>query len=109
MYELIWDPIIAATAILLCSLVAYGLLAAARRRTKPSPTPQKQKTYACGEELRPEEMHADSGLFFSPVRRVLRPFYRYVQTAHTGALNTYLLWIFFGLFAILVAILLTVR
>lgn len=109
MVELIWDPIIATAVILLGSLAAYGLLVAGRRIVKPKPTPEKVKTYACGEELKPEEMHADSEQFFSPVRRVLRPFYRYIQPAHTGALNTYLLWVIVGFIIILVIILLTVR
>lgn len=108
MVELIWDPIVATAAILLCSLAAYGLLRAGRKIVKPKPTPEKAKTYACGEELKPEEMHADSEQFFSPIRRVLRPFYRYIQSAHTGALNTYLLWAVVGFIIILVIILLTV-
>ena len=106
MFDIIWDPIVATAAILLCSLAVWGIMRAARRTTKSSPTPEKTKTYACGEDLKPEEMHADSGQFFSPVRRVLRPFYRYVQTAHTGVLNTYLLWEIVGFVLILAAILL---
>ena len=109
MFDLIWDPIITIAAILLCSLVVYGLIKVARRSLKPNPTADKEKNYACGEELKPEEMHADSGQFFSPVRRVLKPFYRYVQTAHTGSLNTYLLWVVVGFIIILAVVLLTVR
>lgn len=108
MFDLIWQPIIVTAAILLCSLAAYGLMAMGRKTTKPQPTPEKMKNYACGEELEPEEIHADSAQFFSAVRRVLRPFYRYVQTAHTGEINTYLLWIVVGLVVILIIILLTV-
>ncbi|MDI6643230.1 MAG: hypothetical protein QMD95_04175 [Candidatus Hodarchaeaceae archaeon] len=109
MVEWIWDPIVATAAILLGSLAAYGLLIAGRRIVKPKPTPEKVKTYACGEELKPDEIHADSEQFFSPIRRVLKPFYRYIQPAHTGALNTYLLWAVVGFIIILVIILLTVR
>lgn len=103
----IWNPIIAALAVLLCSFAAYCLLIAVRKAAKP--TTHKEKTYACGEELKPEEMHPDSEQFFSPVRRVLWPFYRYIQSAHTGALNTYLLWAAVGLIAVLIVILLTAR
>ncbi len=109
MFDLIWDPITITAAITLCTLIIYGTIAAARRKFKPSPTADKSQTYTGGEVLKPEEMHADSGQFFSPVRRVIGPFYRYVQAAHTGSLNTYLLWIFAGLVAILVIVLLTVR
>lgn len=109
MAEVIWEPIIVTAAVLLCSTVVYGLLVAGRKITKQKPTPEKMKTYACGEELKPEELHADSEQFFSPVRRVLRPFYRHVQTAHSGKLNTYLLWVTVGFIIILVVLLLTLR
>ncbi len=109
MVEFIWDPIVATAAILLISLIAYGLLRMGRKIVKPRLTPEKAKTYTCGEELKPEEMHADSEQFFSPIRRVLGSFYRYIQTAHTGVLSTYLLWVIVGFIIILVIILLTVR
>jgi hypothetical protein len=54
-------------------------------------------------------MHADSEQFFSPIRRVFRPFYRYIQAAHTGVLSTYLLWVIVGFIIVLIIILLTVR
>lgn len=109
MVEFIWEPILVAAAILLCSTVGYGLLLAGRRTTGQKPTKEKMKTYACGESLRPEEMHADSEQFFSPVRRVLRPFYQHIQSAHTGKLNTYLLWTVVGFVIILAVLLLTLR
>lgn len=105
----IWDPIVATAAILLCSLIACGLLYMGRRIVKPKSTPEKNKTYACGEELKTQEMHADSEQFFSPIRRVFRPFYRYIQAAHTGVLSTYLLWVIVGFIIVLIIILLTVR
>jgi hypothetical protein len=108
MAEFIWDPIIATAAILLGALVAYGLLRIGHKISKPRPTSEKVKTYACGEEMKPEEAHPDSEQFFSPIRRVFRPFYRYIQPAHTGALNTYLLWVVVGFVIILIIILLTV-
>ena len=104
-----WGPIIATAAILLITGVVYLILVAARRVAAPRPSAQKLATYACGEELKPEEIHSDSEQYFSPVRRVLRPFYRYIQPAHTGALNTYLLWLILGFIIILVIILLTVK
>lgn len=107
MFELIWDPIIVTASMLLITGVAYLILRAARRITSPKPSAQKLATYACGEELKPEEVHTDSEQFFSPIRRVLRHFYRYIQPAHTGALNTYLLWAVVGSVIILVIILLT--
>lgn len=104
-----WEPIVATVAILLISLIACSLLYMGRRIAKQKPTPEKNKTYACGEELKTQEMHADSEQFFSPIRRVLRPFYRYIQAAHTGVLGTYLLWVIVGLVIIIIIILLTVR
>jgi hypothetical protein len=108
MVEFVWDPIIATAAILLGAVIAGGLLYAGRKIVKPKLTPEKAKTYACGEELKPEEIHADSEQFFSPIRRILRPFYRYIQAAHTGALNTYLLWTVVGFVIILVMVMILV-
>ena len=105
----IWDPIIATAAILLGLIAAYGLLRIGHKIAKPRPTVEKMKTYACGEELKPEETHPDSEQFFSPIRRIFRPFYRYIQPAHMGVLSTYLLWVVVGFIIILVIILLTVR
>lgn len=109
MAEFIWEPVIATAAILLSSLIACGLLYMGHRIAKQRPTPEKNKTYACGEELKAQEMHADSEQFFSPICRVFRPFYRYIQAAHTGVLSTYLLWAMVGLVIILIMILLTAR
>jgi len=109
MFDFVWQPIIVTVAILLCSLATYVLLLSSHRATKAQPTPEKMKNYACGEELKPEEIHADSGQFFSAVRRVLSPFYRHVQTAHTGSVNTYLLWVVVGFVIMLAVILLTAR
>jgi hypothetical protein len=104
MVELVWNPLIATAAVLLGAATAYGLYLAGRRVTAPKPSFEKLKTYACGEELKPAEVHMDSEQFFSPVRRVLKPFYRYVQPAHTGIVSTYLLWVILGLIAIFLAI-----
>jgi hypothetical protein len=109
MVELVWDPIVATTAILLGSLVAYIILMIGHKITKPRLTPEKLKTYACGEEAKPEETHMDSEQFFSPIRRIFRPFYRYIQPAHTGVLSTYLLWVVVGFIIIVIIIMLTVR
>lgn len=108
MFGIIWDPIVATLAALLCSLAVYGFLVAMRRGMRSYPTPEKEKTYTGGEELKPEEVHAESGPFFSSVKRVLSHFYRYVQKAHTGELNTYLLWEIVGFIIILAAVLLIV-
>jgi len=109
MIEFIWEPLIATVAVLLGALAAYGFLCAGRRIIRRRPTLEKAKTYACGEEVKAEEMHPDSEQFFSPIRRVLRPFYRYVQRAHAGVLSTYLLWVVVGFIIVLIVILLTVR
>lgn len=104
-----WEPLIATAVMLLGAGIAYLILMAARRITAPKPSASKLATYGCGEEVKPDETHADSKQFYSPIHRVLKPFYRYIQQAHTGALNTYLLWVIVGLIVILVIILLTVR
>lgn len=108
MVEFIWEPVIATALMLAGAAVAYLILIATRRITAPKPSASKLKTYGCGEEVKPEETHADSKQFYSAVHRVLRPFYRYIQTAHTGVLNTYLLWVVIGFIIILAVILLTV-
>jgi hypothetical protein len=109
MVELVWDPIVATAAILLGSLVAYIILMIGHKITKPRLTTEKLKTYACGEEAKPGEAHMDSEQFFSPIRRIFRPFYRYIQPAHTGVLSTYLLWVIVGFIIIVIIIILTVR
>ncbi len=99
-----WGPIIATAALLLITAVTWLILIGGRRITKAKPTAQKIQTYACGETLKAEEVHADSEQFFSPIRRVFKPFYRYVRPEHTGILNTYLFWVVVGLIIILAAI-----
>jgi hypothetical protein len=89
---------------LLGAVVAYLLFKAGRRIVAPKPTVEKLKTYACGEVLKPEEIHVDSEQFYSPIRRVLRPFYSYVRPEHAGVLSTYLFWVVVGFIIILIAI-----
>lgn len=99
-----WGPIVVTAALLLGAAVAYLFLRGGRRIVAPKPTPEKIKTYYCGEEAKPEEVHVDSEQFFSPVRRVFKPFYRFVRPAHSGLLSAYLFWAMVGLIIILVAI-----
>jgi len=99
-----WGPIIATAALLLIAAVTWLILIGGRRITKAKPSDQKMQTYACGEVLEAEEVHADSEQFFSPIRRVFKPFYQYVRPGHTGILNTYLFWVVVGLIIILAAI-----
>lgn len=99
-----WGPIIATAAMLLIATVGGLILLGGRRITKAKPSAGKLKTYACGEELKAGEIHADSEQFFSPIRRVFRPFYRYIRPAHSGDLSTYLFWVVVGLIIILISI-----
>jgi hypothetical protein len=102
--EFIWDPLMVTAAMLLCSAVGYVILLISRMGTKPRPNPEKNRTYACGEVLKPEELHPDSAGFFSPIKKVIKPFYRRVGGAHTGDLNRYLLWIAAGLLVLFVTV-----
>ena len=104
-----WGPIIATAALLLITAVTWLILIGGRKITKANPSAQKLQTYACGETLRAEEIHPDSEQFFSPIRRVFRPFYRYVRPGHTGILSTYLFWVVVGFIVILVAIAVVLR
>ncbi len=99
-----WGPIIATAALLLITAVAWLILIGGRKITKAKPSAQKLQTYACGETLGAEEIHPDSEQFYSPIRRVFRPFYRYIRPAHTGILNTYLFWVIAGLIIIMISI-----
>ena len=99
-----WEPLIATAVMLLGVVIAYALLWGGRRIVGPKPSVEKVKTYACGEEAKPEEVHVDSEQFYSPVRRVLRPFYRYIRPAHTGVLSSYLLWVVLGFIVILIVV-----
>jgi len=104
-----WTPLIATAAMLLGAVVAYLLLRGGHRIVRPKPSVGKIKTYACGEEAKPEEVHVDSEQFYSPVRRVFRPFYRYVRPLHGGLLSSYLLWVVLGLIVILIVVALVLR
>ncbi|MFN4133498.1 MAG: hypothetical protein ACK4GQ_03920 [Candidatus Hadarchaeales archaeon] len=106
MVGLAWDPVTVSVAIFLGGLVGYLLVALGRSIVRPAPKPLKLKNYACGEE--PAPAHPDSEEFFSPVRRVLGPFYRYIRPAHKGIINIYLLWMVVGMLVIFVVLLLTV-
>lgn len=99
-----WGPILATAALMLIAAVGGLILLGAKRASKVKPSPQKFKTYACGEELEAREIHADSEQFFSPFRRVFGPFYRYIRAGHGGDLNAYLLWVIIGFIAIFVSI-----
>lgn len=98
-----WGPVIATALMLLGAAVGYLMLLINRRFLAPKPTPEKLRTYACGEVLRPEQMHPDGELFYSSMRRAFKPFYKYVQPKHSGVLSTYLLWVVVGFIVILVA------
>ena len=104
-----WGPIVATSTIVLGIAIAWLLLKVGHKITAHKPSADKLKTYACGEEAKPEESHIDSEQFFSPIRRVFRPFYRFVRPAHSGILSTYLFWVMVGLIVILLAIALTLR
>lgn len=103
-----WGPIIATAAMLLIAAVGGLILLGGRRLTKAKPSAGKLKTYACGEELEAGEIHADSEQFFSPIRRVFRPFYRHIRPAHSGDLSTYLFWVVVGLIIIIISITLVI-
>jgi len=104
-----WGPIIATAVMLLGAAIGCLLLVVSRKYIVPKPSSEKIRTYACGEVLKPEEVHVDSEQFFSPIRRVFGPFYKYVQPRHTGVLSTYLLWIVVGFIIILIAIAVALR
>lgn len=104
-----WGPIVATAAIVLGAAIAWLILKGGHRITKKRPSAEKVKTYACGEELKPEEVRVDSEQFYSPIRRVLRPFYRYIKPLHSGVLSTYLFWVVVGFIIILIAIALLLR
>lgn len=99
-----WGPLIATAAMLLIAGVGGLILLGGRRLTKAKPSAGKIKTYACGEELEAREIHMDSEQFFSPIRRVFRPFYRYIRPVHSGDLSTYLFWVIIGLIVALISI-----
>lgn len=104
-----WGPLIATAAMLLGAAVAGLILLASRRIAAPKPSPSKLTSYGCGEEVKPEEAQIDSEQFYSPIRRVFRPFYRYVRPAHTGILSHYLLGVLIGFFIILLTVFILLR
>lgn len=99
-----WGPVIATGAMVLGVIIAWLLLKGGHKIVSRKASDEKIKTYGCGEDVKPDEVHADSEQFYSPVRRVFKRFYRYIRPSHTGVLSTYLLWVIVGLIVILVAI-----
>lgn len=104
-----WGPIIATGTIGLGIVIAWLLMKGGHRITASKPSADKLKTYACGEVVDPDASHVDSEQFFSPIRRVFKPFYRFVRPAHSGILSTYLFWVMVGLIVIFIAIALVLR
>ena len=105
----IWGPIVVTAVMILGAALAYLLLLASRRYIARKPSTEKLKTYGCGEEVNPGEVHVDSEHFYSAVRRAFKPFYKYVQPEHRGILSTYLLWVIVGLVIVLIAVMLSLR
>ena len=104
-----WGPLIATAAMMLGAAVAGLILLVSRRITPPKPSASKLASYGCGEDVKPGEMQIDSEQFYSSIRRVFRPFYRYVRPAHTGIVTHYLLGVLIGLFVILLTVLILLR
>ena len=101
-----WGPIIATASMLLIAGAGYLLILASRRISPRRPTSEKLTTYACGEDVSPSQTRPDAEFFFSPIRRVFRPFYRYIGAKHTGELSLYVWWVLIGA---LVLVVLTAR
>ena len=91
-----WAPITATGAMVLGAFIAWLLVRWSRSMTPPQPSRAKNSTYACGEDVVPEETQASASWFYSPIRRVFGKFYEYIAPGHSGDLNTYLLWVVFG-------------
>lgn len=104
-----WGPIVATAVMLFGVAIAYLLLLTSRKYIAPKPSSEKLKSYGCGEEVKPEEVHVDSEQFYSPMRRAFKPFYKYVQPEHSGVLSTYLLWVIAGFIIVLIAVMLALR
>ena len=104
-----WGPIVATAVLLLGAALAYLLILLSHRYIARKPSSEKLKTYGCGEEVKPEEVHVDSEQFYSPLRRAFKPFYKYVQSKHSGILSTYLLWVIVGFVVVLIAVMLALR
>jgi hypothetical protein len=104
-----WGPIVATIVMLVGAGLACLMLLSSRRIAKARPSIAKRSTYGCGEEVNPEEVTADSEQFYSPIRRIFKPFYKYIQPGHSGKLNTYLLWVVIGFVVLMVAIALVLR
>ncbi|KUO42799.1 MAG: hypothetical protein APU95_04390 [Hadesarchaea archaeon YNP_N21] len=105
MVEFLWSPLIATAAMIFGAVIAYALIFMSKRKAAQKPTDIKLNTYACGEVVKPEELHPNSEQFFSPVKRVVAPFYRIVQSAHSGVVSEYLLWVVGGLIVVFVVLL----
>lgn len=64
----------------------------------------KQKIYACGEDIRPTELNIPSESFYKVLVRVLG--LPSIKKAHSGELTRYLTWIFVGMIALIVILVL---
>ena len=92
-----WGPVVATASMLFLAGISYLFILLNHKITPPKPTKEKVTTYACGEDISPEQARPDAEHFFSPIRRVFWPFYRHIQKRHTGELSIYLWWVVIGL------------
>lgn len=99
-----WGPIVATGAMIVGVIVSWLIVSGSHRTAPQDPTDEKRTTYACGEELDVDETRPNSEMFFSPIRELFKGFYDYIRPAHSGDLNTYLVWVVWGTVIVLVLI-----
>ncbi len=97
-----WGPVIATMAMILGAFIGYLILVGSRRLVPAQPNTEKNRTYGCGEIVKPEESQASAEEFYSPIKEVFGGFYEYVRPGHSGKLNSYLVWVLAGFVIIFV-------
>lgn len=99
-----WGPIVASLAMLLGVIVSWLIISGSHSTAPQDPTDEKRTTYACGEDLDVEENQPHSEMFFSSIRELFKGFYDHIRPAHSGDLNTYLVWVVWGAVIVLALI-----
>jgi hypothetical protein len=72
--------------------------------TRRKPTPEKNRTYLCGEKIPYKKVCVPSSGFYWAIRDFFKPFYKTVGKWHSGKLSDYLVWLLAALLIIVVVV-----
>ncbi len=81
-------------------LAVFGIIYIMSRGTKGSKEKSKSKIYACGENIRPENMNVPQESFYNTLIKALR--LKKLSYMHSGSLTDYMFWIITGMVVLII-------